>query len=144
MSMTHTVFETSLVNYVVLGSWPTTTYSDDTELMRFRVFTWRFRAPRSQVVFWRPRCDILDGDVCTVKRRPSQLRRPWFIGVNHVFRRRCVHEISCFYVTFSAPSSQVALRWQCSDILGGDVSTVRRRACQLRRPVYLRHTPVRS
>ncbi len=38
---------------------------------------------------------------CTVRRRDSQLRRAWHITVNHAFRRRRGHEISCFYVSFS-------------------------------------------
>jgi hypothetical protein len=40
MVLFQTLFEGVLVNYVVPGTLPPTTYSDDTTLMRFRVFTW--------------------------------------------------------------------------------------------------------
>jgi hypothetical protein len=88
--VTHPVFEAALVNYVVPGSLPPTTHSGDAALMRFRAFTWRFRASNShwKVALRRPRCDILDGDVCTVRRRASQLRRAWLIAAKHAFRRR--------------------------------------------------------
>ena len=68
--------------------------------MRFRAFTWRFRAPSSQVALRWPRCDILGGGVCTCRRQAGQLRRAWLIAVNHAFRRRRAHEISLFKVAF--------------------------------------------
>jgi hypothetical protein len=91
MTMVYTSFEDVLVNYVVSDSLSSTKHSDDTTLMRFCAFMWRFRAPRSRVVFrWSFLTTNLSYDtliirfrfltVMCVLLRPSQLRRVWLNG----------------------------------------------------------------
>ena len=61
------------------------------------------------------------GDVsCDVWNHGSQLRRVWYITVNHTFTRHHTHEISCVYVTFS-----------CTDLTGNfTMTTLRHSLCR--------------
>jgi hypothetical protein len=117
MVMFYVLFEAALVNYIMSDSLSPTTHSGDVTLMRFRVFTWRFRTPSSQVALWWPRDDNLGG----VKRHTGQLRRVSHIVVNHTFSRHFTHEISYRVRVYKREFERFSDAYFCTNTHGMEV-----------------------